>query len=266
MQRDFKGVWIPKEIWLDKELDLTEKALLIEIHSLDNEFHCVAGNDYFAEFLNCSESTITRAIKHLKDLGYIESSFDGRVRKLRIVNLTRVVNLTRQSSQFDEHNNISSNTNNINNINNQRYIIEEDIKDIKTTTMSKSVEKFVSDYNSICQSLPKCTKITAKRKKAITKILKEYSEDEILQVFNNLENSEFCKGNNDNGWKANIDFILREDKFVATLEGKYGTRKSVRTGRNVETTSLHGEQSKVVSREEKEELRRLVELGELEEY
>jgi DNA-binding transcriptional regulator GbsR (MarR family) len=89
--RDFKGVWIPKEIWLSKELSMLEKVVLTEIASLDNESHCVAGNDYFAEFCNCSTSAITKAIKHLQELGFVEQvDFDGRHRVLRVVNFTRL--------------------------------------------------------------------------------------------------------------------------------------------------------------------------------
>lgn len=86
MNRDFKGVWIPKEIWLNEELTLLEKIIFVEIDSLDNEDHCIAGNEYFAEFCNCSESKVSKAIKKLKDLNMIEElSFDGRHRKLRVV-------------------------------------------------------------------------------------------------------------------------------------------------------------------------------------
>ena len=89
MNRDFKGVWIPKEIWLNEELTLLEKIIFVEIDSLDNENHCTAGNDYFATFCNCSESKVTKAIKKLKDLGMIEElSFDGRHRKIRVVKST----------------------------------------------------------------------------------------------------------------------------------------------------------------------------------
>jgi len=38
--RDFKGVWIPKDIWLSENLSLMEKVLFVEIHSLDNERGC----------------------------------------------------------------------------------------------------------------------------------------------------------------------------------------------------------------------------------
>ena len=35
--RDFKGIWIPKEIWESEQLSIMEKVLFVEIHSLDNE-------------------------------------------------------------------------------------------------------------------------------------------------------------------------------------------------------------------------------------
>jgi hypothetical protein len=44
LNRDFKGVWIPKEIWISSQLSLFEKVLFVEINSLDNERHCYAGN------------------------------------------------------------------------------------------------------------------------------------------------------------------------------------------------------------------------------
>ena len=90
MNRDFKGVWVPKEIWLRDDLDAIEKVILAEIDSLDNENNCVAGNEYFARFCQCSESKVSKTIKKLKDLQLIEIvSFDGRHRKIRVVQKTR---------------------------------------------------------------------------------------------------------------------------------------------------------------------------------
>ena len=37
MPRDFKGVWITAEVWLDRNLTLQEKCFYTEIGSLDNE-------------------------------------------------------------------------------------------------------------------------------------------------------------------------------------------------------------------------------------
>lgn len=83
--RDFKGVWIPKEIWLDKSLSMLEKGILTEIDSLDNGVDgCWASNEYIANFCQCSVPKVTNAISKLIDLRYIERvSFDGRKRVLR---------------------------------------------------------------------------------------------------------------------------------------------------------------------------------------
>jgi len=83
LNRDFKGVWIPKEVYLSKELSWTEKILLVEIDSLDNEDGCFSKNDYFANFLGVSETHVSRMISKLKKLGLISvESFDGRTRVL----------------------------------------------------------------------------------------------------------------------------------------------------------------------------------------
>ena len=88
--RDFKGVWIPRELWLRDDLNILEKCIFVEIDSLDNENHCIASNKYFANFCQCSESKVTNAINKLQELKMIEvMSFDGRHRKIRVVKSTR---------------------------------------------------------------------------------------------------------------------------------------------------------------------------------
>ena len=71
--RDFKGVWIPKEIWLSQDLSLSEKCLFVEIQSLDNEHGCYASNKHFARFLGISERQVTRLVKKLESKDYIKS-------------------------------------------------------------------------------------------------------------------------------------------------------------------------------------------------
>lgn len=94
-QRDFKGVWIPKEIWLDTRLNMLEKGILAEIDSLDNdEYGCFASNKYLAEFCQCGETKVSTAISKLIKFGYIYiKSFDGRQRILK----SRLSNFERQT-------------------------------------------------------------------------------------------------------------------------------------------------------------------------
>lgn len=65
MERAFKGIWIPKEIWLDVNLNISKKLLLVEIDSLDNEKGCFATNDYFAKFFGISKDRISKLINTL---------------------------------------------------------------------------------------------------------------------------------------------------------------------------------------------------------
>ena len=84
-QRDFKGVWIPRGVWLDDRLSALDKVILIEIDSLDNgERGCYASNAYLAEFCQCSERKVSATISKLTEYGYITvAGFDGRQRTLR---------------------------------------------------------------------------------------------------------------------------------------------------------------------------------------
>jgi hypothetical protein len=82
--RDFKGIWISKEIWLHPELSIEEKVLLAEIHSLDGEDGCFASNEYFMKFFGWKKRNLQDRLSRLKKLGFIQQeSFDGRTRILR---------------------------------------------------------------------------------------------------------------------------------------------------------------------------------------
>lgn len=82
--RDFKGVWIPKEIWLHPELTMLEKFIAAEVDSLDGDDGCYAGNEHFMKMTGAKESTVRNAIGKLKKLGLVQQvNFDGRLRYLR---------------------------------------------------------------------------------------------------------------------------------------------------------------------------------------
>ncbi len=73
MNRAFKGIWIPKAVWIISELTLQEKVFVVEINSLENNGKggCYASNKYFAEFFVISESRVSDVIKSLVDKGMI---------------------------------------------------------------------------------------------------------------------------------------------------------------------------------------------------
>jgi Helix-turn-helix domain len=91
MERDFKGIWIPKEIWLNNDLTLQEKVFLVEIDSLDNKEGCYASNQYFADFFGISTTRVSLIIKSLCDKGYIKSTLIYKEGTKQI--LKRVLNI-----------------------------------------------------------------------------------------------------------------------------------------------------------------------------
>ena len=97
-ERDFKGVWIPKTVWLDTRLNALEKIILTEIDSLDmSDKGCYASNKYIAEFCQCSETKVSTAVSKLIEYGYIYvQSFDGRQRVLK----SRLSNFERQNIKY----------------------------------------------------------------------------------------------------------------------------------------------------------------------
>ena len=69
--RAFKGIWIPREIWLSKDLTIQEKVFLAEIDSLEGKDGCFASNAYFAEFFGLSKERVRKIISSLVEKGYI---------------------------------------------------------------------------------------------------------------------------------------------------------------------------------------------------
>ena len=90
--RNFKGVWIPKEIWLCKDLTPLEKFYLIEIDSLDDEKEgCFASNKHFEEIFGQKGSNISRIIENLRLKGWInvEYIYKGKEIEKRVIKINR---------------------------------------------------------------------------------------------------------------------------------------------------------------------------------
>lgn len=268
-ERDFKGVWIPKEIWLNEELTLLEKAIYVEIDSLDNNNHCYASNEYFAEFCGCSESAITKAIKHLKELNMIEvTNFDGRHRVMRVVKSTR------QSSKFYEAesenlrpNNIANNQirnkENSNTINSIRISAPEQsfLKSSKAKQKQSLYSKCVSMIDELAtdkqdireplvEFLKNCleaakesgTPLYANKFKGKLNKLKTFNEDEWLAII---------QQSLDNGWLS-----FQELKTYKPYGGRYESeaqyRKRVFGEIDVKSTPLSKAEKEEIIRQARE--------------
>lgn len=94
----------------------------------------------------------------------------------------------------------------------------------------------VAMYHAECPSFPRIVKISEARKAKIRIRLEEMKGDldVIKKVFQKLEASKFCRGDNKNGWKASFDWIFENEKnWVKVYEGNYDNKTGNNTpGRN----------------------------------
>lgn len=185
-ERDFKGVWIPKEIWLCKDLSALDRVIYAEIDSLDNENHCTASNEYFAEFCGVGEATVTRSIQKLIDKGYIEKvSFDGRHRVLKVIKQTNQNDYPPSSKRLA--NNIDNNLNIKKNISNNKLldITGDDIIDNNTT---KKPTKKKSRYDQFEDIIVQYTNniVLQERLREYLRLRLDIAKDECKQFYVNM--------------------------------------------------------------------------------
>lgn len=197
MQRDFKGVWIPREIWLNKELTALDKFIYTEVDSLDMGDGCYASNKYLAEFCGCSERKVSDAVTKLKNLGLITvDDFDGRHRIIRVAKSSmQSSKICEADSQNLQSSNIENNTENT----------------ISINTNSSGLHNTFSF--GVKQSAPKKDNLYQK----CQAVINEFTNDTILQSFL----TEFLKRCLANSKESGIPF------YTNTFKGKLNKLKAL---------------------------------------
>lgn len=91
-----------------------------------------------------------------------------------------------------------------------------------------TIEEVVEDWNAMATQtdLPICRKITTARRRAFKARLREYPDMADWQrAFLCIRNTPWMHGENDRGWKADIDFLLQAKSFTKLTEEAYGQAK-----------------------------------------
>lgn len=144
MNRDFKGIWIPKEIWLSTDLKVMEKLILVEIDSLDNEDGCFASNEHFSKFFSLSKNRCSEIIKSLEQKGYIKIEYiyqpGSKVIARRVIKCIRktdrgIRNIDRPTRKTEEgySENCEDNNTSFNNTSNNTRDIKDIVEQSPTT-------------------------------------------------------------------------------------------------------------------------------------
>lgn len=113
------------------------------------------------------------------------------------------------------------------------------VTDTDNIILSKSekAQEILDLYHKTCPSLPKVMKLTDKRIKLVNARLKEYSVEQIKDVFEKAEESNFLK-NGSGTWKgADFEWILNTNNFVKIMEGNYKNKTENKSGYDLYRTT-----------------------------
>ncbi len=100
MDRDFRGIWIPAEIWLTKELTVGEKLMYVEIESLSRlQRGCFASNAHFADMFQISPTRASEIINSLASKGFvtIEQTRQGVRTVQRVIKVVQRINTSSEN-------------------------------------------------------------------------------------------------------------------------------------------------------------------------
>lgn len=244
---------IPYSVMYDKDLSDAEVRLYIAVSSLANQKgYCYASNNYLANSLGKSPSTIKRSMRHLEEKGFIKRDISKKDdnssdRKIYIsyddifekpeqndlgagqkctegglkMNGGGVKNDPTPQSKNDPHNNIS-----INNIN---KIIKDNNSSKGELEKRRDSFRIITDkFNGAATEydLNKIIKLSDKRKAKLKARLDELGEGKIIEAIDKIKESSFLRGENDRKWKIDFDWLIANDtNILKVLEDKYKDEK-----------------------------------------
>jgi len=274
MERDFKGVWIPKEIFLNEALSWAEKILLIEIDSLDqNGQGCFASNEYLAKFVQVSEGSMANMIVKLMNKGYIiKKGFDGRKRYVSLnPDLTKILSQTSQKyesrvnknmnsdftktltqgSQKNEHINTISNTTNNTIINKQKKekkpspsIKNISVEDLEYYQEFCQVINYLSEKTDVKYYIPKDVSTLKKYKNyiLILEILKDGNDPDVLMSVIDSKYNEWISD------EKMCKYLVPSTLFRKSNFEKYLTQSQIKSVKTLKNELNNSEQQQEIRR------------------
>lgn len=88
------------------------------------------------------------------------------------------------------------------------------------------VDQVVTAFSEMARqsglSVPRA--VTASRRRSLLLRIEEHGLPAVLDAIERIGRSRFCRGENDRGWRADLDFLCQPKSFVSILEGKYDDR------------------------------------------
>jgi DNA-binding MarR family transcriptional regulator len=229
MERQTKGIWIPIEIWEDKNLSWNERILLLEIDSFTTkDKDCFISNEYIANLLNVSETTANKILSSLIKKGYvIKTAFDGRRRYVKsALQLKTIQPCTLEQPCLALYDNILNTSNNT--IKEDNIIIlskkaEDNAEHAnvnplleynngvkkcskKSNNVNSDIDYLYDLYPTKCPNRGRSTGKCRKDKEKIKSLLKNISKDELEFTIKSYVKQQTDEG----GWLKNFSTFLNQ--------------------------------------------------------
>ena len=207
----------------------------------------VIGRKRLAESLGISEQNVRTALNHLKLTNEITIESTNRFSIVTIVNWEKYQASKRQATNKST-NNLTNNQPAVN----QQLTTEKEYKNKELKNIREEINKedklcfSVSDYeqvqnifNDVCFHFKICSVITKTRSDKIKKLLRQYSFEEIKEVFEKANGCDFLQGKNEQAWTATFDWLIEIDNFVKVKEGNFDNALKPKRQQDIDSNKGH---------------------------
>lgn len=188
----------------------------------------VIGRKSLAATLGITERNVRTALKHLKMTNEVTIISTNKFSIVTVVNwekyqanAKRVTNKPTNELTNNRPTSDQQVTTEKEYKNKEYKNIKEEYKEENSPSVSNTMEDIQNLFNSVCIFFEPCSVITKTRMEKIKLLLKKYSYEDIRNVFEKANGSDFLLGKNDRGWKASFDWLIDIDNFVKVKEENY---------------------------------------------
>lgn len=216
------GGFLVIQKWMLTKLNLKSTELLVYAiiygFSQDGQGECWASLDYFLLWTGASRASVIRAINSLEEKGLIKRRKRvGTTSALSIV--LEKTNRSKGSAKMTQggvkmrRGGVKMIPNNKEDNKTNKEEINKEESDKVAVEVQRTYDLFIEKFGKN----PNTFKLTPKRQKKIKARLKDCGETMLREAIENTAKNEFYRGENERGWKADLDFILRSYEQVERL-------------------------------------------------
>lgn len=226
------SVKVMGRVWAQSSRKDGELLVMLALADFSNDLgECWPGLDTLAQKARLTKSQVCRVLKNLEETGEIRRarSRGGKSGRTHYFILSQDNSVIMRQSQY---NSVLDATHTVapmrQSLNHHRITSKRGCTTPSSNPDQISPAGFLELYASCAPSLPQPRQVTNGRMRKVGQRLKTHpSRDFWRDVFSKANQTPFLKGENDRGWKADLDWFVKNDEnAVKVLEEKYDRGKA----------------------------------------